>query len=308
MATLPDTPPPVFEEEPRSAPPPAGGPSLGGLAALVLGNAILAVGPWLVRLSGVPPVVSGFWRLALALPLVLLIAVARRRTAPPVTARALLVAGAGGLFFALDLAAWHSGIVRTRLANATLFGNVTSFFFVAYGFLVTRSLPDRVQATAIGLAVAGVALLLGRSFELSRAHLAGDLLCLLAGATYTGYMVAVDRLRGRLGTWATLGSATFAAAAVLLALVGVEHAPLWPRDWRPLLALAVGSQVIGQALIIFAIGNLPSMMVGLGLLTQPVVASAIGWIAYDERLGIVDLLGALAIAAALVLVRRRAAG
>jgi drug/metabolite transporter (DMT)-like permease len=298
--------PAALEEQPAAGGEEGG--SLGAFAALILGNAMLAFGPWMVRLADVPPIVSGFWRLALALPFVLLIAGVRQRTAPPITRTAVLIAMAGGVFFALDLASWHSGILRTRLANATLFGNVTSFFFVAYGFLVARTLPSRAQGAAIALAVAGVALLLGRSFELSRDHLVGDLLCLLAGATYTGYMIAVDRLRGRLGMWATLGAATIAAAAVLLLFAGIEHAPLWPRDWRPLVALAIGSQVIGQALIIFSIGALPPTVVGLGLLTQPVVASAIGWIAYGERLGPVDLLGALAIAAALVLVRRRRPG
>jgi drug/metabolite transporter (DMT)-like permease len=46
-----------------------------------------------------------------------------------------------------------------------------------------------------------------------------------------------------------------------------------------------------------------SLVMGLLLLIQPIVAAAIGWIIYDERLTPFDLLGALAIAAALLLVR-----
>ena len=37
---------------------------------------------------------------------------------------------------------------------------------------------------------------------------------------------------------------------------------------------------------------------------QPVVAASIGWAVYGERLGTVDAIGAVAIAIALVLVRR----
>lgn len=310
MASRPDPRRTVFEEEPAPAPPglaPAP-PRWRAFAALILGNALLAIGAWMVRLADVPPVASGFWRLALALPFIVGIAALRRNAAPPVTRRGLAVAGIAGLFFALDLACWHIGLLRTRLANATLFGNFASFFFVAYGFIVVRRLPDRSQATAIAIAVCGVALLLGRSFELSRANLLGDLLCLAAGLSYAGYMIAVDRLRGRLGTWATLAAATGAAAAALLLAVIAARMPLWPHDWWPLLALAIGSQVLGQGLLIFTIGSLPPMIVGLGLLTQPIVASAIGWAAYGERLGPLDLVGAVAIAAALVLVRRRRAG
>jgi drug/metabolite transporter (DMT)-like permease len=44
--------------------------------------------------------------------------------------------------------------------------------------------------------------------------------------------------------------------------------------------------------------------VGLALLIQPVVSAAIGWIWFDERLGLPDIAGAVLIAAALVLVRK----
>jgi drug/metabolite transporter (DMT)-like permease len=78
---------------------------------------------------------------------------------------------------------------------------------------------------------------------------------------------------------------------------------LWPDDWTPLVILAVSSQVIGQGLLVYSIGTLPPLVVGLALLTQPAISAAIGWLAYHERLSPTDLVGALGIAAALVLVR-----
>ena len=101
----------------------------------------------------------------------------------------------GGLFFAADLAVWHIGILQTKLANATLFGNFASFLFAIYGFFLLRRLPGGVQGGALVLAVLGTILLLGRSYELSPENLTGDLFCLLAGLFYTFYLVAVDRAR-----------------------------------------------------------------------------------------------------------------
>jgi drug/metabolite transporter (DMT)-like permease len=66
---------------------------------------------------------------------------------------------------------------------------------------------------------------------------------------------------------------------------------------------ALSSQVLGQGLLVYAIGTLPPLVVGLALLTQPVVAALIGWFAYRETLSLTDVVGALAIAFALVLVR-----
>ena len=103
-------------------------------AALILGNVALAFGPWLVRLADVGPVAAGFWRLALALPFLLADRRWRQSSARTGRAapcyRALLFAA---FFFAADLAAWHAGIHLTKLGNATLFGNVSSFAFAAWG-------------------------------------------------------------------------------------------------------------------------------------------------------------------------------
>jgi drug/metabolite transporter (DMT)-like permease len=78
---------------------------------------------------------------------------------------------------------------------------------------------------------------------------------------------------------------------------------IWPHDWTPLLIFALSSQVLGQGLLVYSIGHLPPLVVGLGLLTQPAIAAFIGWSVYGEGLSLTDAVGAVAIAAALVLVR-----
>lgn len=281
------------------------GPRL-AFPALILANLFLAAGPWLVRLAeadGVGPVASGFWRLALALPLLALLARWQgggdgRPSWPLIGAVAV-----GGLFFAADLAVWHIGILQTKLANATLFGNFASFLFAIYGFFLLRRLPGRVQAGALVLAAFGTALLLGRSYELSPANLTGDLFCLLAGLFYTFYLVAVDRARRTVAPFPTLFIATAAGALPLLLAAIALGEQVLPRDWTPVLLLSLSSQLIGQGLLVFAIGHLSPVVTGLGLLTQPIAAAAIGWVVYGEALGALDVTGALLICAGLVLIR-----
>jgi drug/metabolite transporter (DMT)-like permease len=271
--------------------------------ALILANLFLAAGPWMVRLADVGPVAAGFWRLALALPFLAWMAW-RQSAGRPFPGWTLIAAiAAGGIFFAADLAAWHEGILRTKLANATLFGNFASFLFAIYGFLLIRALPRPMQGIALLLAAAGSVLLLGNSYELSRVHFTGDLLALLAGLFYAFYLVAVDRARRAMKPWPVLAIATAAGALPILFLALALGERIMPNDWTPVIALSISSQLIGQGLLVYAMGHLSPVVVGLAFLTQPIASAAIGWAAYDERLSLTDGIGALLICAALVLIR-----
>jgi drug/metabolite transporter (DMT)-like permease len=271
--------------------------------AVLVGSTALAFGPWLVRLAGVGPVAAGYWRLALALPFLALIA---KLSGEPVRwpgRRLGLLIVFAAFFFAADLAAWHAGIHMTKLGNATLFGNVSSFGFAAWGLWLAKSWPSRVQGAALALAAVGAALLMGGSAELSARNLHGDLLALGAGLLYAGYLISVERGRPALRPMTLLFWSSAIGAAMLLPLSFALGEQIVPADWTYVLLLALGSQVIGQGLLVYGIGYVPPLIVGLVLLTQPAISAFVGWLAYGETLSLMDWIGAAAIAAALVLVR-----
>jgi drug/metabolite transporter (DMT)-like permease len=271
--------------------------------ALLLGNVALAFGPWLVRIADVGPVAVGFWRVTIALPFLFALAHASGQR-PHWPRRALITAILiAAIFYVLDLAAWNAGIRMTKLGNATLFGNTGSFVFAIYGLWLAHHRPSPRQALALGLAAAGAALLMSGSYELSPQNLTGDLLTLLAGLLYGGYLIFMERARTELQPLPLLLLATLFGIPMLLAIsVGLGE-QIWPHDWTPLIIFALSSQVLGQGLLIYSIGNFPPLVVGLALLTQPVISALVGWFVYGEGLSATDAIGALGIAAALVLVR-----
>ncbi len=276
------------------------------LVALVFGNIALAFGPVFVRQADVGPVAAGFWRIALAIPFLFALCAVARQPVRGVDRPLLGFIAIGGVCFAADLACWHVGILRTTLANATLFGNSATLFFPVYGFLAARAWPDRGQRSALLMALVGAALMMGRSASLSHTQLTGDLLCLLAGALYTGYFAVMARVRARLAPLPALALSTVATAPPLLLVALALGERVWPDDWTPLLALALVSQVFGQGLMIYALGRLSPLVMGIGLLIQPIVGAIVGWGWYGEIPGPLDFAGALLVAAALVLVRRPA--
>ncbi len=191
----------------------------------------------------------------------------------------------------------------TKLGNATLFGNSGSFVFAIYGLIIASSKPSLKQSVALLLALCGAALLMSASFELSQKKFAGDLLTLVAGLFYGGYLIFVERGRTELKPLPLLILATAFSVPMMLIISFAVGDRIWPHDWTPLLIFALSSQVIGQSLLVYSIGALPPLVVSLGLLTQPAISATVGWLAYRETLSGTDIVGAIAIAVALVLVR-----
>ena len=286
---------------------------IGAITVLVCANVALSFGGWFVRLADVGPVAAAWWRMGLAAPALFLIARAvatkdfateQKSPAPLREVRVWLPLLLCGLFFAADLAAWHLGLLQTKLANANLLGNAASFLFPIYGFFIAKSWPSRTQGLALLLAAVGSVLLMGRSYELSPAHLIGDLLCLLAGVCYMIFLILVDRIRGTMGVWSLHAWTTLASAIPLLAAAILLQEQIMPTNWTPIILLTFGSQIIGQSLLLLVIGRLSPLVIGLALLLQPIISALVGYYAYAETMGPLDWAGAALIAIALLLVRR----
>ena len=273
-------------------------------AALLAGNAALALGPWLVRLSDTGPVSAGFWRLILPVPILAFLAWRSRSPGPLDKKLTVLCLIAGG-FFAVDLASWHIGIERTRLANATLFGNAGSIILMVWGLIAARRAPSGREGVGVFAAITGAGILLGRSMEISATTFIGDLFCLAAGIFYAFYLLPAQRARAVLGSWFVLLLVSLTAAPILLGMAIAAGEPVLPgaAGWTPILVLALSSQVIGQGLLVFSLRYFPPLVIGMALLTQPAIAATVGWLAFGELLEPLDIFGMVLVGAALVLAR-----
>lgn len=272
-------------------------------AALMGGNLALAVGPWFVRHADSGPVSAGFWRLLLAVPVLFALALANGDRVTGFRPATWLAMAGAGMFFGLDIASWHIGIGLTRMANATLFGNSGSLVVIAVGLYTLHRAPRRREWLAFGLAIAGSAILLGRSLEIGRSTLIGDLFCITAGLLYAGYILLLQKPRASLGSWALVAWSSVAGAPVMLAAALLRHEPFWPTVWWPLVSLALLGQVTGQGLLIYAMRHFTPLVFGLALLTQPAIAVAVGWLAFGEVLVPIDFLGMAMVAGGLALAR-----
>lgn len=278
--------------------------------ALLFGGLSVGCAPILVRLSEVGPSATAFWRVSLALvPLALVAALIRDRSgadASPRTARDWLEVSLPGVFLGLELCIWHVSLHMTSVANATLLVNMTPVFAALIGWAAFGRPVGRAFMAGVAVAIMGVATLTNSGSGEGAGSLSGDAVALAAAAIYAGYFLTLARARRRFAAMPVMLATTAAAALVTLPLALAEGpmAPATSAGWVSLVALAWIVQGAGQGLVTFAIAWLSPTVSSLVMLIQPVVAAAIAWSLFDERLTALQILGGAAVLGGIMIARR----
>jgi drug/metabolite transporter (DMT)-like permease len=279
--------------------------------ALLAGASGIGFAPLLVRWSELPPIATAAWRLLLAQP-VLWIWMGLESAKPgappqPRSRRDHLVLALAGLLFAGDMAFWNWSVVLTTVSNAALFPNLAPVFVMLGARLL---FGERISARfllGMTLALAGAALLLRVSVQISARHVLGDLAGLATALFYAGYMLAVKELRRKFSTATIMAWSGVVNTLALFLAAWFSGEILWTthaRAWVVLVALALCAQVAGQGLIAYAFAHLSASFCSLGLLFQPIVATALAWMLLSERPTPLQGLGGAAILLGLALASR----
>jgi drug/metabolite transporter (DMT)-like permease len=285
------------------------------LGAAIIGIAWSAI---LVRWADIPGSASAFYRVAIALGLLLpwralhKPAGARRQTPDR---RSYALAIAAGVFFALDLAFFNTAIMRSSAATTSLLGSNAPVFVGLGSWLVLRRQPHRLFWMGLAASTAGIAMMIwaGASAQASAAagiarhNVIGDLMAIAAAFCFAGYILAVAEARGTMDTL-TLNTIAMAACTItLLPICLAIGAPLWGYSratWLALIALGVISQVGAYLGIAYALGHLRATVVSIGLLAQAPLTALLATLLLHERLTPLQLAGGLLVLLGIYIVNR----
>lgn len=263
------------------------------LAILLLGAFGIACAAVFVRLAlPAPPIVTGFWRLALATA-ALAIALAPRMRLRALPRRAVAEALAAGVCFGADLALWNTALLETSVATATFLVNTTPVFVGGFAVLALHERLETKLLAGFALALAGVAVLLGDDLD-AHASLAGDGLALGAALFYSAYLIWIQRARRSLDTATSVAlsgatSTLFLAAAALWRGDPFTGFPL--HSWAVFAASAGISHLAGVVGIVWALAHLRATFAAVALLAQPVGTALLGWWWLGEALSPLQLGG-----------------
>ena len=290
--------------------------------AVVLGALILGATTAALREIDVGSTAAGFWRVALAIPVLLVIAALgansenseNRLTSLPSRPqwRLLLIAGA---CFAGDLVFWHLSLVNTSLGNATFLATLSSLWVPLVAFCFLQQALSRRFVLGLICALLGSGILVSAHLSTGTSSWLGDVYGLLTGFFFTGYILAVGYCRESLTTADTMLYSSGLCAVLLLPLaiaaqvfVGEALLPSSATGWLSVLALALLAHLAGQGLVAFGVGQLSASLAAVILCLEGVGAMTVGALFYAETRDAWDLGAVVLIVAGIALAQRDAAG
>ena len=205
-----------------------------------------------------------------------------------------LIAGA---FLATHFASWITSLELTSVASSVLLVTTTPIFTALIAHFMFKQQFGRAVWIGIMIAFAGTALVTSGG-GWSGSSIQGDLLALLGGASVAGYAIGGEMARRELGIL-EYAVVTYSAAGVLLLVTClVADVPLWGYDaqtWWAIAGLIVGPQLLGHTVINFVLGDLDATTVSVAIMAEPIIATGLAFIFFDEVPSLMIYPGGLAI-------------
>lgn len=256
---------------------------------LALGLLSFSASPILVRWAGeeASGLTIAVWRTLLAIVMLAPFALPKLR-ANRLSKREAGLTILAGLFLGLHFVVWILSLFYTSVASASVLVCLSPVFLAALGFWLLGERLALPVVAAIGLAVVGAALIgwgdqAGQ--ESGAQPLLGNALA-LGGALLVSLYLLIGRVVRQRTSWLAYVFPLYLAAA-LTALVPalLLEVPLWGYSLRfyALCGLmALGPQILGHGSFNYSVKYIPAAWLGLLSLLEPVGASLLAYLLFDE--------------------------
>ena len=261
---------------------------------LAAGGMFIGFAPIFVKWSYLSPSAISFWRMFLAIPLLvafnllinkkILFGVKNKKT--------IFYTAIASLAFTTDLSLWHFSMNITSVSNATIIVNSAPIFVALLAYLFFKEKPQKGFILSFFITFIGILGLIIFSNNYANGKILGDILCMVAASCYAIYLLIISRL-GKETSLNIIFYTTFFCCLFSIIPMSFESGMSWPQthfEWINLILLAFLCQFGGQFLITFGIGKISASSGSIGLLMQPLTATILAALIFSEVLNLIQVI------------------
>jgi drug/metabolite transporter (DMT)-like permease len=267
------------------------------IVILILGIIGVSTGSIFARLADAPALVTAAYRVGLAsLILVPLAAWKAGDELGRLAFRDIRLAVLSGFFLALHFATWISSLDYTAIANSVVLVNTIPLWVGLFTPLIAKERLARATLISIIISVVGGVIIGFGDFATGGRALLGDLLAVIGAICAAIYLLIGRNLRRKLSLISYVALCYGSAALFLWLVVLVLKLPLTGYSTQTVTAfwaMALISQILGHTSYNWALKWFSAGFVAVTLLGEPIGATIMAYIIFDEGLTWAKFIGGL---------------
>ncbi|WP_445722197.1 DMT family transporter [Flavobacterium sp.] len=263
--------------------------------ALLIGIICISIFPILIKLQLTSGLISAFYRMAIALGLLLPYVILTKKMVVP-KSKLLLVSIFCGILFASDVAVWNIAIQKSSATQATLLTNLAPVWVGIISFFFLKNKPSTNFWIGTVVALFGMITLVGFDFFIKMNFDLAFSLAILSGVLYAIYILVSKNVLSKVDIYSFMTISLFASTLFLGAICLIADESFFgfsSNAWLVLFIQGAICQLAAWLLISYATQNMRATRVSLSLLSQGVIATFLAWLFIDEKITLQMIIGGL---------------
>ena len=259
---------------------------------LAVGVFFLSTSGILIKVATAPPLITAFYRMLFTVLILTPYFIIKHRGDARyfLDYRPLLV----GFLLAVHFILWINSIQYTDISNSVIFVALQPLFTIILEYFFARE--DLKEGAIIGIvmAVIGSSIIsIGDFYQLGD-KLFGNFLALSAALFASSYLFIGRGVRKKLNYFPYL-YILYSYAALFLGigvyLFDIPFSGYGTNNYLIFLALALGPTLVGHSILNLAVRYLPTSIVSLSILGEPILTTFLAWLLLNEQVRITTLFG-----------------
>ncbi|TWJ03446.1 threonine/homoserine efflux transporter RhtA [Mucilaginibacter frigoritolerans] len=270
--------------------------------SLAIGILCISFSPIFVKLAGVPPITSGFYRIFIAWVCLAPYCIVKGNL--KIGRKELIIAIVGGVVFGSDIAVWNLSLMKISATVSTLLANLAPVWVGLIGYLLFKKRSGKLFWIGTFVAIAGMVILVGYQNIIALKFNIGILLALLASFLYAVYILITKGVLQKISTLSFMFYNMLAASIYLLLICAVQQNNVINftlPTWLNFLGMGIVCQLVGWITINHSLRFLESTKVSIALLGQTVIAGFWAILFLNERLELKEIIGSVIVLAGIAI-------
>ncbi|MGL4391966.1 MAG: DMT family transporter [Fusobacteriaceae bacterium] len=278
--------------------------NIGIILLAFLAICFFATGGILIRISKLPPIATGFYRILFSLPILFPLANTKKLS---ITKKEILIIVFAGVFLALDITFWNVSFHLTSVVNANLFTNMVPFIIIPVSYFLYKKRFGKIFYIGGAVALAGaIVLVTGKSVP-TRGNFTGDAFALISCFFYAMYLLIVAKQREKFSALTIMFISGFGSLITLLitmlAVEGFQYPKTIP-EFLPLIGLTLMLQVLGHSIFSYCMGKIGVSLSSILVFAQPVIGGIYAFVIFGEMLSVQEVIGMFIVLAGIFLAKK----